>query len=345
MLDKEEIKQIREFLENSRNPVFFFDNDLDGLASFLLLSRYIQRGKGVAIKSFPDLNESYSRKLHEFNPDCVFILDKPIVSSDFLEEAKKLNIPVVWIDHHDVEVDLFNFDSVYYFNPIKKARGNEPVTFLCWQISQKKEDIWIALAGCIGDNFLPDFVSEFQKDFSDLWKEDMKTAFQVLYESDIGKIIRILNFALKDRTSNVVRMLKLLLVLKNPRDILVEDKKNFLLYRFNQVERKYKKLIEKAINLASTKLVFFQYGGDLSLSADISNELLYRLPGKIIVVAYVYGAMVNISLRGKKVRELTLKAIEGLEDATGGGHEDATGCKINVEDLPKFKERIENLIR
>jgi len=343
MLSEEQINEIREHLEKAQNPLFFFDNDADGLCSFLLLARYIRRGKGVAIKSFPDLNESYARKLYELKPDYIFVLDKPIISEGFLEEAKKLNLPLVWIDHHDVE--LPPTDNIFYYNPmLHKNPTNEPITYWALKIAGKKEDLWLAVAGCIADNFMPNFAEDFAKQNPELWKSNVKTAFQALYETDIGKIVRILSFGLKDRTSNVVRMLKYLMQLKSPQDILMDEPKNHLLFRFKQVDKKYQRLIEKAKRFVRDKLIYFQYGGDLSLSADIANELLYKFPGKIIVVAYIKGAKANISLRGKNIKELTLKVIEGLQDATGGGHENATGAKINVEDLPKFREKIEELI-
>ena len=53
------------------------------------------------------------------------------------------------------------------------------------------------------------------------------------------------------------------------------------------------------------------------------------------------GIKANISVRGKNVRDLVLKAIEGLEDATGGGHEEAVGARIKIEDLEVFRERID----
>ncbi len=40
-------------------------------------------------------------------------------------------------------------------------------------------------------------------------------------------------------------------------------------------------------------------------------------------------------------QETFLKAIEGLEDATGGGHEVATGARVLIEDLPKFMKKLE----
>jgi len=341
MLNEKQIFEIKEHLEKAQNPLFFFDNDTDGLCSFLLLARAYEKGKGVAIKSFPELDESYARKLHELNPDYVFILDKPLVSRQFIDEALSMNMNIVWIDHHDVEA---NTEGVNYYNSNKNENKSlEPVTYWAWEISKKKEDLWLAVCGCIGDNFLPEFFNDFCKENEDLCKE-AKTAFEVLYESEIGKIARIMSFALKDRTSNVVKMIKYLIKLKNPREILIDDSKNHLLFRFNQVDKKYQKLMEKARNFVRGKLVYFQYGGDLSLSGEISNELLYKFPGKVVVVAYIKGTKVNISIRGKNAKEITLKAIENLEGATGGGHIEATGAKVNLEDLPKFKERIEKLI-
>ena len=86
MLTSKQISQIKVHLEKAQNPVFFFDNDVDGLCSFLLLQRYIERGKGVAIKSFPALDQNYFRKVEELNADYIFILDKPVVSEDFFKE-------------------------------------------------------------------------------------------------------------------------------------------------------------------------------------------------------------------------------------------------------------------
>ncbi len=339
MLTEKQVKEIRAHLDKAQNPLFFFDNDADGLASFLLLRRYIERGKGVAIKSFPELNISYARKIYELNPDYIFILDKPAVAEGFLEEVKKLNIPLVWIDHHNVpKPEVEN-----YYNPYHNDETSEPVSYLSYKIVDRKEDVWVAMIGVIGDGFFPEFVDEFGEKYPELWGDNIKTASQALYTTEIGRITRILGFGLKDRTSKVVSMLKFLSTAKSPFDILDEDKARPILQRFKQVNSKYSRLVDKARNFVKGDLLFFQYGGDLSLSADIANELFFLFPDKMIVVSYIKGAKANISLRWKKdVREVTLKAIKGLEGATGGGHEHATGAQVSVEDLPKFRD---NLLR
>jgi len=344
MLTKKQIKEIKEHLEKAQNPIFFFDNDPDGLCSFLLLQRYIRRGKGIPIKSFPEMTAEYFRRVNELNADYIFILDKPIVSKEFFDEVKNFNIPIVWIDHHDVQVEVPDF--VYYYNTsLNRFKKNEPVTYLCYKITEKKEDLWLGVVGCVFDRYIPDFYSEFLKLYPDLAIKS-KDAFDVFYKSQIGKIVKMFGFALKDRITNVVKMIKFLTIVRSPYEVLEETGKNHEMHlRFKQIYKKYQKLLEKAKALASeNKLLFFQYGGDLSISADLSNELSYFFPDKVIVVAYIQGIKANISVRGKKIRETILKAIKGLDGATGGGHENAVGSQMKVEDLERFRENIEKLI-
>lgn len=336
MLTEKQVKEIREHLEVSQNPVFFFDNDPDGLCSYLILKRKYCKGKGVAVRSFPDLNKSYFSKIKEFDSDYIFILDKPVVSQEFWEEIEKTNIPVVWIDHHEIQGEIPDF--VNYYNPLHERGKVAPVTYLSYQISRRKEDLWLGVVGCISDKFFPDFYEEFKKEYPELSIKS-KEPFEILYKSEIGKIAMVLGFGLKDRTSNVVTMTKFLEEVKSPNEVLEENSKNRLMHkRFKYIEKRYQKFLEKARNNSGDKKVlFFQYGGDLSISSDLSNQLSFEFPKKIIVVIYIAGMKANISVRGKKIREKVLKAIEGLEWATAGGHEDAVGAKVNVEDLDRFK--------
>lgn len=346
MLTKKQVEEIREHLDKAQNPLFFFDNDPDGLCSFLLLQKYKQRGKGVPIRSFPGLNELYFRKISELAPDYVFILDKPNVSKEFFERAREINIPIVWIDHHKINREEIP-DFVYYYNPIfNKKSTSEPVTRLCYQINPDEKLDWITVAGCVSDKFFPKAYLKFKKKYPEL-SINSEDAFDIFYNSQIGKISRIFSFGLKDSITNVVIMLKFLVKAEGPYDVLEENSHNHLMHkRFNEIDSKYKKLLNKAIELVEKdeKLIFFQYGGDLSISSDISNELSFMYPKKFIIVAYIIGAHANISGRGKNIREKVLEAIKDFQDATGGGHEDAIGARVRVEDLELFRKRIQDLI-
>lgn len=345
MFTKKQISDIIEHLSLAQNPVFFFDNDLDGLCSFLLLQRFIGRGRGVAIKSFPELDASYFRKVEELNVDYIFILDKPIVSKEFFEKTREKNIPIVWIDHH--MVDNFVPEFISYYNPVfNNPKSDEPVTALCYQVTKKRDDMWIAVVGCIADNYMPDFYRDFSKEYPEL-SIKTKNPFEVLYKSRIREIANIMSAGLKDTTTNVVTMLKFLMKIKTPYELLEESNKTHLFHkRTQEIYEKYRKLFSKAKDVAvkSGKVVFFTYSGDLGISSELANELKFNFPKKIIVVARINGLKINVSLRGEKIKDIFLEAIEGIESARGGGHEDAVGGQMSVDDFNKFRENLEKLV-
>ena len=78
--------------------------------------------------------------------------------------------------------------------------------------------------------------------------------------------------------------------------------------------------------------------------SNLANQIKYEFPGKFIVVVYVNKDIANISIRGNNAREITLKAIKDIEGAVGGGHDKATGAKINIDSLPDFKKKVEELV-
>lgn len=346
MLTSKQIEEIREHLNKSQNPVFLFDNDQDGLCSFLLLQKYIGRGKGFPIKTSPALTKDYAKKIEEFNSDYIFILDKPEIEEEFVAEIKKKNIPIIWIDHHETTMDKIS-KYVNYYNPLySEGKSNEPVTYMCQKIANRKEDMWLGVVGCISDNFVPDFYEEFMKDFPELCK-DYKNAFDILYGTDIGKIARIIGFGLKDRISNVVSMIKFLVSCKGPADFFEESSRNKIMHkRYAEVDKKYQALLSKAKREGKKgNIIFFKYAGDTSMSADISNGLKFAFPEKIIIVCRIHGGRVSLSIRGKGIRDKIVGLVGKIPGATGGGHEDAVGAKMGEEYLEQFEKDIRALVK
>ncbi len=353
MLSQKQLDEIKKSLNEAQNPLFFFDNDVDGLSSFLILRRYINRGKGVVIKSYPELNATYLRKINEINPDIIFILDKPVISEDFLEGAKQLGIRIIWIDHHQVQVTQKVLDMLEYYNPLLgKPSTSEPVSYWTYKSTQKKEDEWISILGCLADHYVPDFAVDFASQYEDIFFYGDPE--KVLFESELGKLVKVISFALKDRTSFVFKMIKYLFQVKSPYEILKRESKDaeFIYSRFERINKRYVKIIDRAKKSGRKqgKILFFSYRGDLSISADISNELHYLFPSKFIVVAYVKESKTNISLRSSNymrdkdidLRELKDKLLEGT-DGTYGGHKYACGASIPTEDLVKFKKNLFSL--
>ena len=344
MIEKNKLNEIREHLENSQNPLFFFDNDVDGLCSFLILRRAIERGKGVAIKSFPDLNKQYLRKVNELNPDYVFILDKPRVSEEFIEGVCKKNLPLIWIDHHDVEIDERLLKKISYYN---SCPSSEPTSYIAQKIFNRKEDIWLAMIGCIADVYIPEFSKDFAEKYPELLPTTNLSAFDILYTTELGKIIRIIDFGMKDTTTNLLNLIRILIKSTSPYDILEENPKTrHLHYQYNKINRIYKKLITKAESQANPedKFIIFTYGGNMSISSEIANALFYKNQDKLIVVCYKnqrYGK-VNVSIRGKNAKKITEKIVSKISGASGGGHEEATGAVIPEEKFEEFKKELKN---
>ena len=343
MLTEKQTKEIREHLDKAQNPVFYYDNDCDGLCSFLILRRYLGKGKGVAVRSYPDLNVQYARKAKELNADYVFVLDKPVIAKGFIEEIAKLQLSLVWIDHHNIEGEDFYKDlkDFFVYNPARnsgKEKSDEPVTYLVYKLTERKENLWLAIIGCIADHYMPDFADRFARQYPEFWGNVLKP-FDAYYKTEIGKIAQGFNFGLKDSTSNIVHLQNFLISCKGPDVVFMEMSENyFFRKKYQEIRKKYDFLISKAHKSVDGKAIFFIYAGDVSVSADIANELSYLYPDKYIAVAYKKGIVSNISLRGKNVKKILINVLKKFENASGGGHEDAVGSSIRTEDLGKFKD-------
>ena len=348
MLTKKQIEEIKEHLEKAQNPIFYYDNDADGLCSFLILRRYIGRGKGVSVRSYPDLDARYAKKAQELNSDYVFVLDKPVISKGFVEEIDKMQLPFVWIDHHD-EVDEFSgkYDKFYAYNPAKnkgKDKSFEPVSYLAYKITGRKEDLWISTMGCIADCFMPDFAQEFVEKYPDYWGK-VKTAFDAFYLTEIGKIAFALNFGLKDSITNVIQLQNFLIGCKGPEDVFLEVNANRNFRKKNaEIRKKYDLLLDRAKKNITGNLIFFSYAGETSMSSDLSNALYYFYPDKYIAVAYKNGGKINISMRGEGIKKILKDILKDFENSSGGGHEKAVGATIRASDLERFKEALSDVV-
>ncbi len=341
MLSDKEIKQIREELDNCKNPLFFFHDDPDGLCSFLLLYRYIREGYGIVFKAKPGLGVNFIRKVDEYMPDKVFILDIPIVDQEFLDKA---NAPVVWIDHHRP----LERNKVRYFNPRIKDKGDgTPVTRICYGVVER--DMWIAAIGCIGDWVIPDFFDEFNKRYEGLVEKDFKDAGKIYFETKLGELVRIFSYILKGKTSDVVKCFKVLTRMDDPNEILEQSsaRGKFIYKRFEKINEEYKALLDEAVKCAGKdKLLIYVYTENkMSFSGDLSNELIYRYPDKIVIIGREKSGEVRLSLRSTKIKLPAVidKALVGVE-GYGGGHEYACGANVKKGDFKKFIEGIREQI-
>jgi len=57
------------------------------------------------------------------NADCVFVLDKPVLSKEFVEEIDKIGLPLIWIDHHDLKAEEWEKEFENQVKPKKTRNG------------------------------------------------------------------------------------------------------------------------------------------------------------------------------------------------------------------------------
>ncbi|MBI4159100.1 hypothetical protein HY500_02475 [Candidatus Woesearchaeota archaeon] len=340
------LREIREIIEKSQNPLVFFDDDPDGLCSYLLLEKKYKKFKGVILKNSPVLDERYILKVRQYCPDLILVLDKPMISDEFIKEA---HVPIIWIDHHSPE----NFHGgVDYFNPrLRDDKDNRPVSYWCYKITN--DNLWIAMVGIVGDWHLSCY-TQFKKKYKDLVPSKIiKNPPEVMFDTDFGKIVKVFSFILKGRAGDVYEYISLLLNIRTPYEILSQKSEagKMLYEKFDKVNKVYKTFLEKAIlESREDKLVVFTYSHKkYSFSSELSNELIYRYPDKVILVGREQNEEVKGSLRssessGIELPSILSKSLEGLE-GQGGGHTFACGFHVKKQDFIKFKNRIQKSIR
>jgi len=337
-LTEKQLTELREIFDSSARPVILFDDDADGLTCFLMIYKHIREGKGIPVKNAPELGPELAQKVNDYGPDLVIIVDVPIVSQEFIDKVKT---KIVWVDHHP----LVERKGVIYYNPrAENPADNSPTSY--WIYKTLKENLWIGMIGMVGDWFMPeqDIINEFIAAYPGLLSPDIKKPEVALHNSKLGELIRIISFNLKGKTSDVIKSVKVLTRIRDPHEILEQKNPggNFIYKKYDKLREKYDALMASIKINSSDKLILFSYKSpDYSFSAEISNELIYKHPDKIVLVVWEYGGEYKCSLRSTKIKlpSLIEKALEGV-NGYGGGHDHAAGACIKIADFEQFVANI-----
>ena len=337
-LTETQYAEIKDELDNCKRPLFFFHDDSDGLASFLLFYRYKKEGKGVCVKSYPRIDNRFFKIVREFAPDKIFVLDLAMIDEEFIDE---FNIPIVWIDHHPP----LKRRKVKYYNPrLAKAEDNTCVSELCYNVVQ--DDLWIAVLGIVGDWQLSEVTEEFSRKFPDLLPNSIKSPENALFDSPLSDLVRLTNFLLKGTTQDVMKCVKIMTRIESPYELINQDtpQSKFLNKRYQKIKKLYDDLLKSSLKQVSDDplLIISYQENKMSFTGELSNELLFRFPEKLILVCREKSGEMKCSLRsGSKITlpDKLEKALDGVE-GYGGGHEHACGACIKIPYFNKFIEQL-----
>lgn len=343
MITEKEIIEIKDKLVSSARPLFLFDDDADGVTSFVMMYKLVGEGKGICVKGKPLVEASYLKKINEFSPDRVFILDKPLVEQELLDGISQ---EVIWLDHHPPQSNK----GVKYFNPrLNDETDNRPTSFWAYKVccDDVPEALWLAGIGVVGDWSLA-LKDELSTKYPDLLPEHVKSAPEALFTTKLGLLVKIIDFNLKGTTAEVMQSIKILTRIKNPYEILdsVTPKGKYLHKKFLKINEQYE-LLKSRVEVTDSPIIFFKYTDNkLAISSMLSNEILFEHPEKVIIIAREKADELMLSIRSSKVNveRLLSKSLEGV-DGSGGGHDNACGACIKKADFELFKDNFEKNLK
>lgn len=349
MSDKEQLlDNIRNQISSANKVLIYFDDDVDGLSSYNLIKRLCKKEKGVIIKSTPVLREQYLSVYESYEPDLVIILDKPMIEPAFID---KITVPLIWIDHHDSQSQFVgNRRNVTYYNPHNfVAEDNSCTAYCAYQIT--KENEWLCVLGSVADWQLNDVTKKFAEKNPTLLNPKFTNPADALFNSKIGEYVKLLTFNLKGDQSDVKKSIYAFARINSFEELidLKTDDASFLQERYNVVGSEYAGLIKSAkeVGEKAKKLIVFEYAPTLvSVTSELSNELLYTFPKKIILIARLKNDEYKCSLRcgdGYHLPTLVQKSMAGLR-GYGGGHDHACGACVHKDDFKTFLSRFEKLV-
>ncbi|NTV23925.1 MAG: hypothetical protein HGA85_06165, partial [Nanoarchaeota archaeon] len=279
MIPENELTEFRDAVLHSARPLIFFDDDPDGVCSFLQMQKLNSEAKGVINKATGMLDEQFLHKVEELDPDTVFILDVAEVSQEFLNKIHSC----YWLDHHEPH----SLKNVKYYNPMVASKGkdNRPTSYWAYRIAKK--NLWLAMIGCVGDWFLPDDLkAEFSEKYPELLPTRISKPEDALFSTQLGRLARVVSFNLKGSTRDAMTSVKLLSKIEEPDEILSQstDAGKQLWKKYLKIHKTYEE-IKSRVAVTEEEVILFLYSEDeMSLTSDLSNEILYLYPDKFVII-------------------------------------------------------------
>lgn len=345
-LTPEAIQDIQERLVHAARPLIFFDDDADGLTSFLLTYTYNKNAIPLRAAMGPELKTDFKRYVDEHQPDLILVLDKPRADPEFFKEVRT---PTIWLDHHDPTVQephTWPYNHLTYYNPaLGNTEDHRPVAY--WMRQVTNGPLWLATLGVTSD-WDTSLLDAFREEHPALAPET-NDIHEALFNSPLGEIIRVLNFSLKGRTSAINKNLQALTKITQPQELLETNTpaSKHIHKHTKPLLKEYQRQLQEALSSDEEEDLFVHVFEHIEQSfvADIANELLIRTQANVIVVARNDGKRVNLSMRSHDVElppilEYALQTVDGY----GGGHTNACGGSVAVTNWEEFLSRVKEQI-
>ncbi len=313
------------------------DNDEDGLTAAVQAKLFFDKKKIESKVLFYDhtkQNGSFSRKeFVDFNPEKTIFIDlSENFVFDILEHVGDFTGDFVIIDHHrGIEV-VNSHNKFLTIKPTEfsdKDPSKYPASKMIYDLLEGKD--WLAAIGIIGD-----FSSGEWKKFVEKAAENNNIKVEQLEE-----LAKIIACVVSVHCKKTYSLFEFLLKSKKPGDLF---KSNFfpLAKSFFETLEKETKRFEKDVEKIDLDLYFFET--QKNLQSKLSNMISQNHPHNTIFVYAIEEDFVKGSMRRQDFKFdcnlATRFALDGIENATGGGHIPATGCRFPIDYFDTFKAKL-----
>ncbi|MGB9835853.1 MAG: single-stranded-DNA-specific exonuclease RecJ [Candidatus Saccharicenans sp.] len=376
---KEAVERILRAVKAGEKILVFGDYDVDGMLSVVMLVKALRTVGGKVDYLIPErMKDGYGLKVHhlpaviERKTNLVISVDCGIKAFDFVRQAKQNGIDVIITDHHHPGDGLPEAAAI--LNPVLESSGypdrNLAGVGVVFKLIQAifqhlgiKQDLThylkLVSIGTVAD------VAELKGENRILVKEGLKRlrepkspGLRSLLKGaglDDRKLNEIdLGFRLGPRINAAGRLgmteVAVKLFFSESPDECEElvRKLNELNYNRQKIEER---ILKEAVEKVESRQLHQKYRllvlgsenwhrGVIGIVASRLKELYYR---PVILFAYENGKAYG---SGRSIPELSLIELVsqcGSLMQNYGGHKQAIGCLINVENLPLFKEKINEL--
>jgi hypothetical protein len=148
---------------------------------------------------------------------------------------------------------------------------------------------------------------------------------------------------MKFPSQDSIKSIKILTRITDPYEILDQTSPagKFIYKQYQKINVLYEKILAEIKIDPDDPLILYEYTEKFALTGDLSNEIQYNNPEKIVIIARHKDDEMVCSLRSEKhnVRKILEKALVGI-DGHGGGHEHACGAGIKKTDFQRFIDAI-----
>lgn len=346
-------------IKPGQKVVIVHGHDNDTICSAVVMKRLVNEVVEAQADLFPTDDNFAVRDMDMSgiigtHPDHVIVVDIAHVGSE--EVAKSLGaLSTLFIDHHQP----IKLPGVTYCNPRLFEKGiYMPVSYITYKIYEKFDDpakiAWISGVGTLSDHgvsIAPDLFAFIRKIDAKLAGERPMSDEDMFTYTVLGKIAKIFDSArIMEGKQGAIFAANTLALTKSYKSIVNggTDESMRLLKWSEAVSKELKRLVtdfNRKRKLIKKDIIFYEIPSKMSIKSTLSGHLMQFYRDKVLVVAQKKGEMFDVSFRrGLDVRtdlnKIAKKAIAGIPDSEGGGHEAASGARIPVKYLPKFVKQL-----